>query len=35
LTLGSHDFFWLRMRSVMSNPASPYTQAIPVLSIEG
>lgn len=35
LTLGSHDFFWLRLRSVSSNPASPYTQAMPILSIEG
>ena len=23
LTLGSHDFFWLRIRSAASNPASP------------
>ncbi|WP_314194848.1 maltose alpha-D-glucosyltransferase [uncultured Arthrobacter sp.] len=35
LTLGSHDFFWLRMRSTTSNPASPFTQAMPILSIEG
>ena len=35
LTLGSHDFFWLRIRSAASNPASPFTQALPVLSIEG
>lgn len=35
LTLGSHDFFWLRIRSAASNPASPYTQAMPILSIEG
>ncbi|GAP55395.1 trehalose synthase/amylase TreS [Arthrobacter sp. Hiyo6] len=35
LTLGSHDFFWLRIRSAASNPASPFTQAMPVLSIEG
>jgi maltose alpha-D-glucosyltransferase / alpha-amylase len=35
LTLGSHDFFWLRLRSAASNPASPFTQAMPVLSIEG
>jgi maltose alpha-D-glucosyltransferase/alpha-amylase len=34
LTLGSHDFFWLRLRSAASNPASPYTQALPILSIE-
>jgi maltose alpha-D-glucosyltransferase/alpha-amylase len=34
LTLGSHDFFWLRVRSATSNPSSPYTQALPVLSIE-
>ncbi|BAS07402.1 hypothetical protein AHiyo4_08240 [Arthrobacter sp. Hiyo4] len=34
LTLGSHDFFWLRIRSATSNPASPYTQALPILSIE-
>ncbi|MEO3932047.1 maltose alpha-D-glucosyltransferase [Pseudarthrobacter sp. ATCC 49987] len=35
LTLGSHDFFWLRIRSAASNPSSPYTQAMPILSIEG
>ena len=35
LTLGSHDFFWLRIRSAASNPTSPYTQAMPILSIEG
>lgn len=35
LTLGSHDFFWLRIRSAASNPASPHTQAMPILSIEG
>jgi maltose alpha-D-glucosyltransferase/alpha-amylase len=35
LTLGSHDFFWLRIRSAGSTASSPYTQAIPVLSIEG
>ena len=35
LTLGSHDFFWLRVRAAASNPASPYTQAMPILSIEG
>jgi maltose alpha-D-glucosyltransferase/alpha-amylase len=35
LTLGSHDFFWLRIRSAGSTGSSPYTQAIPVLSIEG
>lgn len=35
LTLGSHDFFWLRIRSATSNPSSPYTQAMPVLSVEG
>ena len=35
LTLGSHDFFWLRIRSAGSNPASPHTQAMPILSIEG
>lgn len=35
LTLGSHDFFWLRVRSAASNPSSPYTQAMPILSIEG
>jgi maltose alpha-D-glucosyltransferase/alpha-amylase len=34
LTLGSHDFFWLRVRSAASNPSSPYTQAMPILSIE-
>ncbi|MEH0109288.1 maltose alpha-D-glucosyltransferase [Tersicoccus sp. MR15.9] len=31
ITLGSHDFFWLRMRSPYSNPASPATQALPVI----
>ncbi|OMH23492.1 maltose alpha-D-glucosyltransferase [Tersicoccus phoenicis] len=31
VTLGSHDFFWLRMRSPYSNPASPATQALPVI----
>ncbi|MDQ0754200.1 maltose alpha-D-glucosyltransferase [Arthrobacter sp. B3I4] len=35
LTLGSHDFFWLRIRSAASNPASPQTMAMPILSIEG
>jgi maltose alpha-D-glucosyltransferase/alpha-amylase len=35
LTLGSHDFFWLRLRSATSNPAAPFTQAMPILSIEG
>ncbi|WP_211878974.1 maltose alpha-D-glucosyltransferase [Pseudarthrobacter albicanus] len=35
LTLGSHDFFWLRIRSAASNPASPLTQAMPILSLEG
>jgi maltose alpha-D-glucosyltransferase/alpha-amylase len=35
LTLGSHDFFWLRIRAAGSNPASPYTKAMPILSIEG
>jgi maltose alpha-D-glucosyltransferase / alpha-amylase len=35
LTLGSHDFFWLRVRATASNPASPFTQAMPILSIEG
>jgi maltose alpha-D-glucosyltransferase/alpha-amylase len=35
LTLGSHDFFWLRIRSAASNPASPNTTAMPILSIEG
>ncbi|GAB5078737.1 maltose alpha-D-glucosyltransferase [Arthrobacter sp. AD-310] len=34
LTLGSHDFFWLRVRSAASNPSSPHTQAMPILSIE-
>lgn len=34
LTIGSHDFFWLRMRSAGSSPSSPYTQAMPILSIE-
>jgi maltose alpha-D-glucosyltransferase/alpha-amylase len=32
LTLGSHDFFWLRVRSARSNPASPLTEALPVLT---
>ena len=33
LTLGSHDFFWLRVRSASSNTASPHTQAMPVIPI--
>ena len=33
LTLGSHDFFWLRVRSAASNPSSPQTQALPILPI--
>ncbi|WP_026531249.1 maltose alpha-D-glucosyltransferase [Haematomicrobium sanguinis] len=32
LTLGSHDFFWLRMRSKNSNPTNPATEAMPVIS---
>ncbi|MET3812465.1 maltose alpha-D-glucosyltransferase [Arthrobacter sp. UYEF3] len=35
LTLGSHDFFWLRIRASTSNPASPNTTAMPILSLEG
>ena len=31
LTLGSHDFFWLRLRSPQSNPASPMTSALPII----
>jgi maltose alpha-D-glucosyltransferase / alpha-amylase len=31
LTLGSFDFFWLRVRSVASNISSTETQALPVL----
>jgi maltose alpha-D-glucosyltransferase/alpha-amylase len=34
LTLGSYDFFWLRMRSRGSNPASPQTQAMPIIPIK-
>ena len=33
LTLGSHDFYWLRLRSASSNVASPLTEAIPVIPI--
>ena len=33
LTLGSHDFYWLRLRSASSNVASPHTEAIPVIPI--
>jgi maltose alpha-D-glucosyltransferase/alpha-amylase len=33
LTLGSHDFYWLRLRSSSSNSASPYTEALPVIPI--
>ncbi|WP_309071202.1 maltose alpha-D-glucosyltransferase [Arthrobacter sp.] len=33
LTLGSHDFYWLRLRSASSNVASPNTEAIPVIPI--
>jgi maltose alpha-D-glucosyltransferase/alpha-amylase len=33
LTLGSHDFYWLRLRSASSNSASPYTEALPVIPI--
>nr|WP_209067241.1 maltose alpha-D-glucosyltransferase [Arthrobacter pigmenti] len=33
LTLGSHDFYWLRLRSASSNIASPHTEAIPVIPI--
>ncbi len=33
LTLGSHDFFWLRLRSASSNAASPHTEALPVIPI--
>jgi maltose alpha-D-glucosyltransferase/alpha-amylase len=35
LTLGSYDFFWLRVRSAASNPASPVTQAMPIIPIAG
>ncbi|NKX51232.1 maltose alpha-D-glucosyltransferase [Arthrobacter deserti] len=31
LTLGSHDSFWLRLRSPQSNPASPMTEALPII----
>ncbi|KRF09405.1 trehalose synthase [Arthrobacter sp. Soil782] len=33
LTLGSHDFYWLRLRSASSNVASPHTEAMPVIPI--
>ncbi|KAD3456150.1 maltose alpha-D-glucosyltransferase [Arthrobacter yangruifuii] len=33
LTLGSHDFYWLRLRSAKSDTASPQTEAIPVIPI--
>lgn len=33
LTLGSHDFYWLRLRSASSNVASPHTEALPVIQI--
>ena len=33
LTLGSHDFFWLRVRSASSNTSSPHTQSMPVIPI--
>ncbi|MHA7142746.1 maltose alpha-D-glucosyltransferase [Arthrobacter sp. Sr33] len=31
LTLGSHDFYWLRLRSASSNTASPLTEALPII----
>ncbi|MGM0931425.1 MAG: maltose alpha-D-glucosyltransferase [Actinomycetota bacterium] len=31
LTLGSHDFFWLRLRAITSNLASPQTETLPVI----
>ena len=31
LTLGSHDFYWLRLRSPRSNTSSPQTEAIPLI----
>ncbi len=33
LTLGSHDFFWLRLRSASSNSSSPHTEALPVIQV--
>jgi maltose alpha-D-glucosyltransferase/alpha-amylase len=33
LTLGSHDFYWLRLRSPQSNTSSPLTDAIPLIPI--
>jgi maltose alpha-D-glucosyltransferase / alpha-amylase len=33
LTLGSHDFFWLRVRALASNLASPATSAMPIIPI--
>ncbi|TDK24887.1 maltose alpha-D-glucosyltransferase [Arthrobacter crusticola] len=33
LTLGSHAFYWLRLRSASSNSASPHTAALPVIPI--
>ncbi|MDJ0357896.1 maltose alpha-D-glucosyltransferase [Paenarthrobacter sp. PH39-S1] len=35
LTLGSFDFFWLRLRSASSNPMSPQTQAMPIIPMPG
>ncbi|WP_026556877.1 maltose alpha-D-glucosyltransferase [Arthrobacter sp. 35W] len=35
LTLGSYDFFWLRLRSASSNPASPQTTSLPVVVPRG
>ncbi len=32
LTMGSHDFYWLRMRSAASNTASPQTGVLPVVT---
>ncbi|MFD1213430.1 maltose alpha-D-glucosyltransferase [Arthrobacter sp. GCM10027362] len=31
LTLGSHDFYWLRLRSAQSSPSSPVTSALPLI----
>lgn len=35
LTLGSHDFFWLRLRSATANLASPLTEAMPIIPVSG
>ncbi|GAB3272776.1 maltose alpha-D-glucosyltransferase [Arthrobacter pigmenti] len=34
-TMGSHDFFWLRIRTDHSNPAEPETTAMPIIQQPG